>query len=190
MRLKTRQSRNGILKAAARLFRRNGYAATGLNEILAASGAPKGSLYHYFPGGKDDLGASTVYMAGEMVSNTLRELAETASTPEEFVENYCDRLAHWISLSKFRDGCPISTILLEKSGTNEAIRKAGQESFSNWKSVFEEVLLRCNMDRKQAREKSTLLVSAIQGAILLSRVEQSVTPFDILKRNSKSLLKQ
>lgn len=190
MKAKTRQSKNSILKAAARLFRRNGYAATGLNEITAASGAPKGSLYHYFPGGKDDLGASTVQMAGDMVFNTLKELAETTASPQEFAEEYCDRLAHWISLSKFRDGCPISTILLEKSGTSEAIRNAGQNSFSNWKSVFEGVLLRDGMDQSQAREKGTLLVSAVQGAILLCRVEQSSLPLIILKNNIKALLKQ
>jgi len=190
LKVKTRQSKNVILKAAARLFRRNGYAATGLNEIIAASSAPKGSLYHYFPGGKDELGASTVQMAGEMVSNTLKELATATTSPEEFAEKYCDRLAHWIRLSKFRDGCPISTILLEKSGTSDAIRKAGQDSFSDWKSVFEDVLRRDGMGQIQAQEKATLLVCAVQGAILLSRVEQSILPLKSLKNNIKSLLKQ
>ena len=111
--------------AAAKLFRRQGCSATGLRDILAASGAARGSLYHHFPGGKEEIGAAAVTAAGGLVTETFVELAKVAHSPGDFLHRYTDLLVHWLEASKFRDGCPITTTLLETTPESAAISAAG-----------------------------------------------------------------
>jgi TetR/AcrR family transcriptional repressor of lmrAB and yxaGH operons len=128
--------RERLLATSVRLFRQKGYAATGLAEILAESGAPKGSLYHYFPGGKAEIGAEAVQLAGKTVTHTLKELAEKTAGPGELIERYFDMLAGWMAASDYRDGCPITTTLLETVPEHEAIRESGAAAFAGWASVL------------------------------------------------------
>ncbi len=162
-----------LLQSAIRLFRRQGFAATGLTEILKNSKAPKGSLYYYFPNGKEELGAASVAAAGETVLKTLEQLEQKTSTAPDFINRYCTLLAEWIRLSGYRDGCPISTVLLEMSPTSAPITDAGQKAFKSWKEVMIRVYCRDGLQEEQALLKATGLMAAIQGAILLVRVEQS-----------------
>src|ERR1700723_4748930 len=105
--------RGASVRAAAALFRRNGYAATGINEIADVSGAPKGSLYHYFPNGKDQIGEAAVRFAGRRVTRTFEQLLAKHKTTAALVKAYGRLLAGWMAASDFRDGCPITTTLLE-----------------------------------------------------------------------------
>ena len=80
------QHKDNLVQTAMRLFRRRGYASIGLQEILQESGAPKGSLYHYFPEGKVSLGAAAVDLAGQMINELLTDLANRHKKPEQFVK--------------------------------------------------------------------------------------------------------
>ena len=107
--------RQPIINAALTLFRRQGYARTGLNDIVDFSGAPKGSLYHYFPDGKDQIGEAAVRFAGKGVVATLEKLEQEHRTAAGMVHAYCRLVVGWMAKSGFRDGCPISTTLLESA---------------------------------------------------------------------------
>ena len=100
-----------------RLFRRQGYASTGLQQILEQSGAPKGSLYHYFPNGKEALGEAAVELAGGMVREMLTELAARHADPKAYLAAYCKVMAGWMQESHFRSGCPVATTMLETAAT-------------------------------------------------------------------------
>src|SRR5512145_2638602 len=104
-----------------RLFRRQGYASTGLQQIVAESGAPRGSLYHYFPGGKEALGESAIDLAAGMIREMLSGLAARHAEPEAFLRAYCGVMAAWMQESGFRSGCPIATTLLETAPQSPAI---------------------------------------------------------------------
>src|SRR4051812_37580057 len=99
-----------ILGAAEELFSRHGYAATGLKSVLAAADAPYGSLYHFFPGGKEELGVAVVEAQGR----TYRELVESIFTPEADVVDATDAFVHGaaavVESTGFADACPIATI--------------------------------------------------------------------------------
>lgn len=164
---------NNIVKSAIRLFRQSGYAATGLNDILRASGAPKGSLYYYFPKGKEQLGAEAVTAAGKTVSKTLNELASSTTKAEEFFTRYCERLAFWVEKSNFTEGCPISTTLLEMSSSSDLISHAGQEVFEKWLEIMTNIFKRDGVPAAQAEAKAAFMLSSIQGALLVSRIEKS-----------------
>ena len=105
--------KENLVRTAMRLFRRQGYASTGLQQIVAESGAPKGSLYHYFPNGKEALGEAAVTLAGRLVREMLEGHAAKHADPVAFLRAYCRTMAGWMKESRFRSGCPVATTLLE-----------------------------------------------------------------------------
>lgn len=181
--------RGAIVRAAATLFRRNGYAATGINEIADLAGAPKGSLYHYFPDGKDAIGEAAVRFAGKGLVVTLEKLEAEHRSAASLLQAYCRLLAGWMAKSGFRDGCPISTTLLESAPQSERIAEAGREAFAAWGAVITRALIRDGFSRAEARRLSTLAISAIEGALILSRVEASAGPIEEVARSLGAVLK-
>ncbi|SJZ33768.1 transcriptional regulator, TetR family [Enhydrobacter aerosaccus] len=171
-----RKHRDALLGSAVTLFRKQGYAATGLAEILEASGAPKGSLYHYFPGGKAEIGAEAVQRAGETVAATLRTLAAEASSPGELLERYLTLLAGWMRKSGYRDGCPITTTLLETVPEHGAIRDAGQAAFAAWAEIIADSARRSGIAPKRAASLARFAIAALEGALIQCRVNGDDTP--------------
>jgi TetR/AcrR family transcriptional repressor of lmrAB and yxaGH operons len=180
--------RGAIVRAAAMLFRRNGFAATGINEIAAVSGAPKGSLYHYFPGGKDQIAGAAVRFAGAGVVATLQQLAQEHESASAMIRSYCKLLAGWMAKSGFRDGCPIATTLLESAPQSADMAAAGREAFAGWCAVIARALVRDGFGKAEANRLATLAVSAIEGALILARVEGSARPIDDVAKSLAGVL--
>ena len=166
------QHRQAIVRAAVVLFRKQGFAATGLAEILERSGAPKGSLYHYFPGGKGELGEAAVRQAGATVTHTLAQLSDEAPSAAELIRRYVDLLAMWMKKSNWRDGCPITTTLLETAYDLPPVAAAGREAFADWAAVLGEALEREGVDPARARRLARFAISALEGALVQAKVER------------------
>lgn len=170
--------REAIVAAAATLFRRQGYAATGVNEIVGLSGAPKGSLYHYFPGGKDEIGEAAVKFAAARVSATLEELCRKRRGAPALIRAYCALLAGWMAKSAFRDGCPIATTLLEAAPQSAGVTAAGREAFAEWSDIIVRALLRDGFAKGEAERLALLAIAAIEGALIQARVVGSAEPIE------------
>jgi TetR/AcrR family transcriptional repressor of lmrAB and yxaGH operons len=168
--------RQTMIWAAAKLFRRQGYSGTGLRDILAASGAARGSLYHHFPGGKEEIGAAAVTAAGGLVTETFAELARQADSPSDFLRRYAELLVLWLEASKFRDGCPITTTLLETTPGSNAIATAGQTVFADWRAVMEDLLARHDWPPGRIPATATMIIAGLEGALMLARVQGSAQP--------------
>lgn len=168
--------RQPIIDAAVTLFRRQGYSTTGLNEIVATSGAPKGSLYHYFPKGKASIAVAAIEEAGQRVERTVRELAEKTPSTTEMLIEHARLLANWMKASRFRDGCPITTVLLELAPGDRAVAAAGRKAYAARLAVTAAKLEADGIDPEAAEALAVLCVSALQGALIQSRVEQSGRP--------------
>ena len=174
--------RRAILEAALSLFRKQGYAATGLQQILGASGAPRGSLYHYFPNGKESLGEAAVTLAGGLVREMLEGHAAKHAAPAAFLRAYCRTMAGWMEESDFRSGCPVATTLLETAPASPSITAAGAQAIDGWIDVIGGVFERAGVERREARTKAQLVVAAMEGALLLARVRRSTRPIlDVAK---------
>ena len=167
------KQRQTVVWAAAKLFRRQGYSGTGLRDILAASGAPRGSLYHHFPGGKEEIGAAAVTAAGSLVTETFQELANLSDSPADFLRRYTDLLVRWLEASKFRDGCPITTTLLETTPGSAAITEAGRAVFDDWSGVMEMLLARHGWPAERIAPTATAIIAGLEGALMLARVRGS-----------------
>ena len=171
-----------LVRTAMRLFRRQGYASTGLQQIVAESGAPKGSLYHYFPSGKEALGEAAIGMAGGLIQEMLSGLAARHDEPRAFLRAYCRVMAGWMAESGFHSGCPIATTLLETAPQSPSITSAGQRAIDGWIDVIGDVLARQGMARRAARERAQLIIAAMEGALILSRIRRSTKPIlDVAK---------
>ncbi len=180
--------REAIIEAALRLFRRNGYAASGMNDIVEASGAPKGSVYHYFPDGKASIAVAAIELAGRRAVATLAELSEEAQSGGALVEAYAARLGGWLKKSGFKDGCPITTICLELSPQNRTVTAAAREAFSARRQVLARVLLKDGWTEDKARELALLAISAVQGALVQARLERSVLPLASTAKGLSTIL--
>jgi TetR/AcrR family transcriptional repressor of lmrAB and yxaGH operons len=170
--------RQPIIDAAVTLFRRQGYSATGLNDIVDESGAPKGSLYHYFPEGKASIAVAAVEEAGRRVAGTVARLARETASAGELIRGHARLLAGWMRKSAFRDGCPITTVLLELAPKDRAVAQAGREAYAARLAILTEKLVADGFSVERARRLAGVCVSAIQGALIQARVERSGAPIE------------
>lgn len=168
--------RQAIVDAAVTLFRQKGYAATGLNDIVALSRAPKGSLYHYFPNGKAQIGAAAVREAGRRIVDTVEQLAAAAPSAGVLVAAHASLLAGWMAASDYRDGAPMTTVLLESAPANLEITAAGEAALAAWRSILASRLVADGYAPDRARRLAVLAVAALDGALVQARVARSTAP--------------
>jgi TetR/AcrR family transcriptional regulator, lmrAB and yxaGH operons repressor len=170
--------RQPIVNAAVTLFRRQGYSATGLNDIVDESGAPKGSLYHYFPAGKASIAVAAVEEAGRRVAETVAQLARETPSAGALIKGHARLLAGWMRKSGFRDGCPITTVLLELTPADRAVAQAGRSAYAARLAILSDKLMADGFPAERAERLAGLCVSAIQGALIQARVERSGEPLE------------
>lgn len=168
--------KQNLVRTAMRLFRRQGYASTGLQQILAESGAPKGSLYHYFPEGKEELGEAAVDMAAGLVREMLSDLAVRHPQPRSFLRAYARTMAGWMEESGFESGCPVATTLLENAPRSPGITAAGERAVDAWIRVVASVLGEGCSPTSAEKRHAQLIIAAMEGALILARVRRSTRP--------------
>lgn len=168
--------RERILHATSELLELQGYHATGLNQIVKKSASPKGSLYHYFPEGKEEIAASAIDTMSSHIAERLRsELAATAD-PAEAVRQVIYGIAARIQQAECQRGAQTASVVLETAHRSDRLREACRVSYDVRRTVFEEKLLKSGFATDIAHQLSMLIVSAIEGAIILSRAYQSIDP--------------
>lgn len=176
-----RTSRDAFIVSTGRLLRRQGYAATGLNEIVSRSGAPRGSLYFHFPGGKEELAAAAMERTGEELRGAIAAVIGSRPRAAESLAVLIDGLAAGLEASGFRDGCPIATVALEASGDSEMVRLAAERIFNSWLRALEEGLAAEGLDSEQAARRALLVLAAIEGALLLARARRDLAPLEAVR---------
>ena len=177
-------TRQRILTAGRELFRRQGYAGTGMKAIVAASGAPYGSIYHFFPGGKEELGVAALETGGQ----SYRELVELFFPPGAEVVEATTRFfagaAEVVESTDYAEACPVASVALEVAGTSEPMRRAAAEAFASWLAVLRRRLVEAGVTPRRADELAVELFCAIEGAFLLARVTRDAEPIRIAGRAS------
>lgn len=172
--------REQIIQATCFLLEKQGFPATGLNEIVRESGAPKGSLYHYFPEGKEQLVSEAVLYSGEILVNRLRVELDKDADPLQAIYTYILHLADKIEEKQFSAGNPLSIVAIESAATSERISQACRHVYSQLQAVFEEKLISSGMSSGQAEERACSMMIGLEGGILLSRVRRTTSPLRIL----------
>jgi TetR/AcrR family transcriptional repressor of lmrAB and yxaGH operons len=173
---KATDSKAKTLTAAAKLFRQQGYHGTALQDILAAAGSPRGSLYFHFPGGKEEIGSAALTLAGETVRQAIAKAAETAADAEAFLTRVVRSMATELEKSNYREGCPIATTALETAAHSNALGAASRTAFQKWELELKRGLFRFGMPAGDADLLATLVLSQLEGALLLARTYRSLEP--------------
>jgi TetR/AcrR family transcriptional repressor of lmrAB and yxaGH operons len=180
--VKKSNSREKLVETTAALLQKQGYFATGLNEIVKESGAPKGSLYFHFPGGKEELAAEGLAMNAAGMRAQLSAVLEGTTDLGRALEVAVDVLAIQLEQSKFQEGCPIATVALEAAATSDRIHEVVKEAYESWEAIIESKLLAGGVPAKQAKDASVMVLAAIEGGLLLSRAYRNTAPLRAVQR--------
>ena len=170
---KRESSRTRLISAAAQLFQEQGFAATGLSEILDRAQTPKGSLYHHFPGGKAELGVAAMEAAGQVLQHTLTSRLENQGSAAGAIRAFADDLAGWLEGSDFSRGCPVATVALEQANGAPDLVAAIHGAFEGVIDALARQLVAEGTPAERARRLATLCLSTLEGALILARTQRS-----------------
>lgn len=168
-----------IANSTATLFRRQGYTATGVKQIVAEAEAPFSSLYHFFPGGKDQLAAEVIHSSGQMFQLLVESVFDAAPDLLTGIHDCFAGAAETLRQTSYADACPIATVALEVASTNELLRQATAEVFESWIASATERFVSAGLSKEVARELAIGMIGALEGAFVLSRSMRSTEPLDI-----------
>lgn len=171
-----RSTRAAILTATAELMRRRGYAAVGMKDIVAASGAPIGSLYHHFRGGKQQIAREALVDAGTAYGLLIPTVVDRYDDLGEAVHGVFTQAAEDMAATGFANMCPVGTVAAETADTVEDLRTAAAEVFRGWFDGGAAYFAGRGVDPSTARDVTTALVAALEGAFILARTLRDVEP--------------
>lgn len=172
-------TRARILDASSELFRRNGYPGTGLKQIAAAAAAPFGSIYHFFPGGKQNLGEEVVRVTGPAYGDLVYSFLDNDVPLPLAVTTMFGAAAALLESTDYADACPIATIALEVASTNETLRIATADVFEGWIEQGTSLMTSRGLDPEHAREWTIGMICALEGAFVLSRAMRTTEPLTV-----------
>jgi TetR/AcrR family transcriptional regulator, lmrAB and yxaGH operons repressor len=180
--------REQIILTMCDLLEAQGYHSSGLNQLVKESGAPKGSLYHYFPDGKEGLAAEAIAHSGRYLNERIRQGLMAEASPAKAVQRFVERIADLVESSGFRAGGPLTTVAMETATTNERLNRCCQAAFAQIEAAFAEKLVAGGIAAGRAAELATFITSAIEGGTLLSRTRHSGDPLRLVARELGRML--
>ncbi|WP_433585540.1 TetR/AcrR family transcriptional regulator [Microbacterium hydrocarbonoxydans] len=165
-----------LAESMLELIQTSGYSGTGLNAVIEHAGAPKGSVYFHFPDGKEGLGAAAIDLAAAQFQALIAETAASAARPALAARTAIEALAAIVSESDYRLGCPVSVVTLEMGAESDRLRQACASAFESWIVPTSALLEAGGLDAEGARSLATVVVSMIEGAVIVSRAMRSTQP--------------
>ena len=169
-------TRERLVKTTGRLLRQQGYAATGLNQVMAEAEAPKGSMYFHFPGGKEELAAAAVDRFAELISRQL-SAGIARGTAGDAITGFFDAYIEHMEHTDFRDGCAVATVALDEASTHPLLADAAGRAIRAWVGLLADALEAEGRSHDEAHTLATLVIAAIEGAIVMAKAERSTEPF-------------
>ncbi len=177
-------TREKFIQAASKLMESQGYHATGLNQIIAESGAPRGSLYYHFPGGKEELAAEAITRNGHNFARLIREHMQEDIPLADAVRDFILGVAGGLEATQYQAGGPLTAVAVETANTSEHLNQACQEAYQSIQNAFAQKFQILGLPEKEAIDLAEFVTASIEGGILLSRTFHRNEP---LKRAAQNL---
>jgi TetR/AcrR family transcriptional repressor of lmrAB and yxaGH operons len=182
-------ARDRIVRSAAALVRERGVHGIGLRQIVAHADGPRGSLQRYFPGGKTQLIAEALNLAGaEVLDDTESRLLE-AATLADAIEAIFAPWRQVLAESNFTMGCPIAATFVDASG-DDRLRQEARALLEQWRESVRAALVKHGSQGSTAEDDASVLLASLEGALILSRASQSTQPLDTVQRFFTTSLRQ
>src|SRR3981081_3023725 len=170
-------SRSRMIEAAFELFRKRGYHATARSDVGQESAAPRGSIYFHFPGGKQELAREAIALAGDEIEEIVEAAAGRADDPGSLVRALGDIVAKRLEDSGYQSGCSIATMVLELAPQDEELSAEFDAVFARWRAALGHQFEHMGVAPNRAAVLAELVMSAIEGALVLSRAARGPEPF-------------
>lgn len=170
------ETRDRLLQTGERLFQLQGYAATGLKQLAAEAAAPWSSMYHFFPGGKEQMGAEIIRYAAERYAAKIDEAFAAFADPVDAVAAIFRVECAILEGSDFRNGCPVASVTLDVASTVEALRQPCAEAFAAWIAAIARGFVAGGVEVQKAEDIAAYVLAALEGAIVLSRAAKNTNP--------------
>lgn len=168
--------KQSMIERTAVLLAKKGLQGASFSEILEASGAPRGSLYHHFPGGKDELVLAALEHAGNQAMGALDRLS--GKPAREIAEGFLSLWRSVLARSDFSAGCAVVAVTV--AAESEDLKARAAAILRGWREKLQALFVESGIPKKRARAVAASLVAACEGAVILSRAERSFEPFDLV----------
>jgi len=165
-----------MILSTALLIRERGARATSIDDVLIHSGAPRGSVYHHFPGGREQLLREATDYAGAYVAGKLEQAFEDG--PLAAVDRLFDEYAASLEATGHRAGCPIVAVAVEATEDGHDLRDEAARAFDRWRSIFRSALQDAGVGEGRADGLALLVISSFEGALILSRAYGDSSPLE------------
>jgi len=162
-------TRARMLETAARLLRQRGYHGMAVSDVLVESGAPRGSLYFHFPGGKDQLVLEATRDAIDQATAALRQALAAEKTPARGVRVFVEHAAQLLEESDYTFGCPVAPVILDASGGVADLEELCRRAFEEWVGILQATFVAAGIPQRRARPLALLVESSIEGVLLIGR---------------------
>ncbi|MBZ4321378.1 TetR/AcrR family transcriptional regulator [Streptomyces huiliensis] len=181
-------TRERIVRAASRLMQRQGYDGTGIKQISQEAEATLGSLYHFFPGGKQELAVAAIRHGDREFADILRGALESAEDPGDALVACTATLAKTLRASDWTDGCPVTATALGTAGRAPDIQQAAAEAFARWRGLVHAKLTAAGLAEDDARDLAQTVISTLEGAELAAQVSRDEEPLHTAGRHLARLI--
>jgi TetR/AcrR family transcriptional repressor of lmrAB and yxaGH operons len=171
-----KDTKTKFIDSTAQLIEVQGYHATGLNQIILESGAPKGSLYYHFPGGKEELVSAAVQQAGDNLVALIQKNVDESKPAAESIRDFVLGVAHGVEVTNYQSGGPLTAVAMETATTSEPLNLACRAAFSRIQEAFTEKLIASGLSQSRAGQLALFITVSIEGGIILSRTNHSGDP--------------
>lgn len=166
-------TRTRMIETTLRLIQARGLHGVSLNDILSESGAPRGSLYFHFPGGKETLVLEAMQAGIDEASQALRESLAQATTPAEGVRLFFRAAAAEMTDSEYRFGCPVAPIILDAPEVSSELATVCRAALEDWTRMYHEVLQSAGLAPARAERLARMIVACLEGALIMARSQQA-----------------
>lgn len=171
-----------MVRGAVQLIRRRGVSGTGMREIVSEAGAPRGSLQHYFPGGKEELVSDALLWAGDVAARRMRRYVGELQprTPSALLTCVVDDWRRDLTGEQFSAGCPLVAAAADTAASSEPLRQVLRHAFDGWLEPLSGSLAELGVPPERADNLAVVTIAALEGAIILARIRRDLAPFDAL----------
>jgi AcrR family transcriptional regulator len=173
---RTNDSRDRTVRAAASLIGARGVAGTGLRDVVAAAGTPRGSLSHHFPGGKDELVVEAVLWSATRLGERLERLAEEPVSVAAVLRAAVEWWERGLVAVDFSGGCVVAATVMDASMSAAEVRRAALRAFHAWIDPLARIASADGLPEPVARQFAVTVVASIEGALLLCRASETLQP--------------
>jgi TetR/AcrR family transcriptional repressor of lmrAB and yxaGH operons len=172
------KTRDIMIETARDLVRVDGFGSTSFRDVWEASGTPRGSVYFHFPAGKEELGVEVLRLGRDAFVETILEASAATRTPGRLITKLLQLVGDQLEASEYRDGCPVAAIAIETSVRSPVLREAADEAFAALDQALARELETKGLGSGEARRVAGLVISTMEGAVLISKARADRGPLD------------